>query len=71
MILVNCQWRRGALFMSNKKSYYSFEDPFGTAIEFRANSLQQAMVIKKKLALGLGISKDTFELKNISKKRSL
>ncbi len=56
--------------MSNKKNYYSFEDPSGTTIEYRATSLQQAMVIKKKLALDLGISKDDFELTNISKKRS-
>lgn len=56
--------------MSNKKSYYSFEDPSGTTIEYRATSLQQAMVIKKKLALNLGISKEDFELTNISNKRS-
>ncbi|RAP76542.1 hypothetical protein [Paenibacillus montanisoli] len=57
--------------MSNKKSYYSFEDPTGTTIEYRATSLQQAMVIKKKLASDIGISKEDFELKSISKKRSL
>ncbi|TVY03992.1 hypothetical protein [Paenibacillus cremeus] len=57
--------------MSNKKNYYSFEDPSGTAIEYRATSIQQAMVIKKKLALDMGISKEAFELKSISKNRSL
>ncbi|WP_336773239.1 hypothetical protein [Paenibacillus sp. MMO-58] len=56
--------------MSNKKNYYSFEDPSGTTFEYRATSLQQAMVIKKKLALELGISKEDFELTNISKKRN-
>ncbi|ACT01502.1 hypothetical protein [Paenibacillus sp. JDR-2] len=55
--------------MANKKNYYSFEDPSGTTIEYRATSLQQAMVIKKKLALDLGISKEDFELTNISNKR--
>lgn len=56
--------------MSNKKNYYSFEEPSGTTLEFRATSLQQAMVTKKKLASELGISKDAFELTSISKTRS-
>ncbi|RED77606.1 hypothetical protein [Cohnella phaseoli] len=56
--------------MSNKKSYFSFEDPFGIAIEFQATSLQQAMVIKKKKALEMGIPKEAFELKTIRKKPS-
>ncbi|WP_308634043.1 hypothetical protein [Paenibacillus silvisoli] len=57
--------------MSNKKSYYSFEDPSGTTIEYRATSLQQAMVIKKKLAADMGISKDDFELKSVNKSRTV
>ncbi|MFD0716959.1 hypothetical protein [Paenibacillus sp. GCM10027626] len=56
--------------MSNKKSYYAFEDPSGTIIEFQATSLQQAMVIKKKKALELGIPKEAFELTSIRKKPS-
>jgi hypothetical protein len=56
--------------MSDKKSYYAFEDPFGTTIEFKATSLQQAMVIKKKKALELGIPKEAFELTSIRKKPS-
>jgi len=56
--------------VSNKKSYYSFEDPFGTTIEFQATSLQQAMVIKKKKAFEMGIPKEAFELKTIRKKPS-
>lgn len=54
--------------MSNKKSYYVFEDPRGTTIEFQATSLQQAMMIKKKKAQELGIPKEAFELKTIRKK---
>ncbi|QMV44779.1 hypothetical protein [Cohnella cholangitidis] len=54
--------------MSNKKSYYAFEDPSGTTIEFQATSLQQAMVIKKKKALELGIPKEAFEITSIRKK---
>jgi len=54
--------------MSNKKNYYAFEDPSGDTIEFQATSLQQAMVIKKKKALELGIPKEAFELKTIRKK---
>lgn len=54
--------------MSNKKSYYAFEDPNGTTIEFQATSLQQAMLIKKKKAQELGIHKEAFELKTIRKK---
>lgn len=54
--------------MSNKKSYYAFEDPAGTRIEFQATSLQQAMVMKKKKALELGIPKEAFELTSIRKK---
>ncbi|MNI36393.1 hypothetical protein D3C73_904410 [compost metagenome] len=54
--------------MSNKKSYYAFEDPNGTTIEFQATSLQQAMVIKKKRAHELGIPKEAFELTSIRKK---
>jgi hypothetical protein len=56
--------------MSNKKNYYSFEDPAGTTIEFQATSLQQAMVIKKNKALELGIPKEAFELVSIRKKPS-
>ncbi|MCQ6559962.1 hypothetical protein [Paenibacillus mendelii] len=56
--------------MSNKKSYYAFEDPSGTTIEFQATSLQQAMVIKKTKALELGIPKEAFELTSIRKKPS-
>lgn len=56
--------------MSNKKSYYTFEDPSGTTIEFQATSLQQAIVIKKKKALELGIPKEAFELSSIRKKPS-
>jgi len=56
--------------MSNKKSYYAFEDPSGTIIEFQATSLQQAMVIKKKKAIDLGIPKEAFELTSIRKKPS-
>ncbi|MFC5527851.1 hypothetical protein [Cohnella yongneupensis] len=54
--------------MANKKSYYAFEDPSGTTIEFQATSLQQAMVIKKKKAIELGIPKEAFELTTIRKK---
>lgn len=54
--------------MSNKKSYYAFEDPHGTAIEFQATSLQQAMVAKKKKAHELGIPKEAFEFTSIRKK---
>ncbi len=54
--------------MSNKKSYYAFEDPNGTTIEFQATSLQQAMVIKKKKAQELGIPKEAFELTSIRNK---
>ncbi|UQZ36968.1 hypothetical protein C2I18_27600 [Paenibacillus sp. PK3_47] len=57
--------------MSNKKSYYAFEAPSGTTIEFQATSLQQAMVIKKKRAHELGIPKEAFELTSIRKKPSL
>ncbi|WP_373233336.1 hypothetical protein [Cohnella sp.] len=57
--------------MSNKKNYYVFESPNGTAIEFQATSLQQAMVIKKKKALTMGIPKEAFELTSIRKKPSL
>lgn len=56
--------------MSNKKSYYAFEDPQGTKVEFQATSLQQAMVIKKKMAHDLGIPKEAFELTSIRKKPS-
>ncbi|MEK5238850.1 hypothetical protein NST99_24470 [Paenibacillus sp. FSL L8-0470] len=56
--------------MSNKKSYYAFEDPLGTKVEFQATSLQQAMVIKKKKAHELGIPKEAFELTSIRKKPS-
>ncbi|MHA6531726.1 hypothetical protein [Paenibacillus sp. BAC0078] len=56
--------------MSNKKSYYAFEDPHGVTIEFQATSLQQAMVIKKKKAQELGIPKEAFELTSIRKKPS-
>jgi hypothetical protein len=56
--------------MSNKKSYYAFEDSRGTTIEFQATSLQQAMMIKKKKAQELGIPKEAFELKTIRKKPS-
>ncbi|GLX70671.1 hypothetical protein [Paenibacillus glycanilyticus] len=56
--------------MSNKKNYYSFEDPSGTTVEYRATSLQQAMVIKKKIASELGMDKEEFALTNISNKRS-
>lgn len=56
--------------MANKKSYYTFEEPSGTTIEFQATSLQQAMIIKKKRAQELGIEKEAFELKTISKKSS-
>lgn len=56
--------------MSNKKSYYAFEDPHGTTIEFQATSLKQAMVIKKKRAQALGIPKESFELTTIRKKPS-
>ncbi|RIX50025.1 hypothetical protein D3P08_22420 [Paenibacillus nanensis] len=56
--------------MANKKSYYTFEEPSGTTIEFQATSLQQAMTIKKKRAQELGIEKEAFELKTISKKPS-
>ncbi|CAH1057305.1 hypothetical protein [Paenibacillus pseudetheri] len=56
--------------MSNKKSYYAFEDPLGTIVEFQATSLQQAMVIKKKKAQELGIPKEAFELTSIRKKPS-
>ncbi|MFC4597784.1 hypothetical protein [Cohnella hongkongensis] len=56
--------------MANKKSYYAFEDPSGTTIEFQATSLQQAMVMKKKKALELGIPKEAFELTSIRKKPS-
>ncbi|MFC5406289.1 hypothetical protein [Cohnella soli] len=56
--------------MSNKKSFYAFEDPFGTSIEFQATSLQQAVVMKKKKALELGIPKEAFELTSIRKKSS-
>jgi len=54
--------------MSNKKNYYAFEAPSGTTIEFKATSLQQAMVMKKKKALELGIPKEAFELTSIRKK---
>lgn len=54
--------------MSNKKCYYAFEDQSGTTLEFQATSLQQAMVIKKKMARELGIPKETFDLTGISKK---
>lgn len=54
--------------MSNKKSYYAFEDTSGTTIEFQATSIQQAMVMKKKRALELGIPKEAFELTTIRKK---
>ncbi|OKP91645.1 hypothetical protein A3844_00515 [Paenibacillus helianthi] len=54
--------------MSNKKSYYAFEEPLGTTIEFQATSLQQAMVIKKKKAHEMGIPKEAFELTSIRKK---
>ncbi|AIQ46555.1 hypothetical protein R70723_12250 [Paenibacillus sp. FSL R7-0273] len=54
--------------MSKKKSYYAFEDPRGTTIEFQATSLQQAMVIKKKRAQEMGIPKEAFELTSIRKK---
>ncbi|REE68095.1 hypothetical protein A8990_13824 [Paenibacillus taihuensis] len=57
--------------MSNKKCYYSFEDASGTAIEYRATSLQQAMVIKKKLAENMGISKEDFALTSVSKTRNI
>ncbi|NUU59958.1 hypothetical protein [Paenibacillus agri] len=56
--------------MSNKKSYYTFEEPLGTTVEFQATSLQQAMVIKKKKAQELGIPKEAFELTRIRKKPS-
>ncbi|MBP1989550.1 hypothetical protein [Paenibacillus eucommiae] len=56
--------------MSNKKSYYAFEDTSGNTIEFQATSLQQAMVIKKKKAIELGIPKEAFELTSIRKKPS-
>jgi hypothetical protein len=56
--------------MSNKKSYYAFEDTSGTTIEFQATSLQQAMVIKKKKSLELGIPKEAFELTSIRKNPS-
>jgi len=56
--------------MSNKKSYYAFEDPSGTIIEFQATSLQQAMMIKKKKALELGIPKEAFEITSIRNKPS-
>ncbi|WP_342436528.1 hypothetical protein NSS79_24680 [Paenibacillus sp. FSL L8-0436] len=56
--------------MSNKRSYYAFEDPLGTTVEFQATSLQQAMVIKKKKAHELGIPKEAFELTSIRKKPS-
>ncbi|OPH47381.1 hypothetical protein BC351_40080 [Paenibacillus ferrarius] len=56
--------------MSNKKSYYAFEDPLGTTVEFQATSLKQAMVIKKKKAQELGIPKEAFELTSIRKKPS-
>jgi hypothetical protein len=54
--------------MSNKKSYYAFEDPNGNTIEFQATSLQQAMVIKKKKAQELGMPKEAFELTSIRNK---
>jgi len=56
--------------MSNKKSYYAFEDISGTIIEFQATSLQQAMLIKKKRAQELRIPKESFELTSIRKKPS-
>ncbi|KRE46574.1 hypothetical protein [Paenibacillus sp. Soil724D2] len=56
--------------MSNKKSYYAFEDPLGTTVEFQATSLQQAMVIIKKKSQELGIPKEAFELTSIRKKPS-
>lgn len=56
--------------MSNKKSYYAFEDPSGAKIEFQATSLQQAMVIKKKKAQEVGMPKEAFELTSIRKKPS-
>ncbi|KQX68072.1 hypothetical protein [Paenibacillus sp. Root444D2] len=56
--------------MSNKKSYYAFEDPLSTTVEFQATSLQQAMVIIKKKAQELGIPKEAFELTSIRKKPS-
>ncbi|TYP79289.1 hypothetical protein [Paenibacillus methanolicus] len=54
--------------MADKKLYYAFEDPSGTAIEFRATSLQQAMVIKKKKAEKMGLDKDVFALTSIHPK---
>lgn len=54
--------------MSNKKCYYTFEDQAGTTLEFQATSLQQAMVMKKKMAHDLGIPKEAFDLTGISKK---
>ncbi|WP_341282061.1 hypothetical protein [Paenibacillus sp. FSL H8-0537] len=56
--------------MSNKKSYYAFEDPSGTTIEFQATSLQQAMVIKKNKTQELGIPKEAFKLLSIGEKPS-
>ncbi|MFC4101613.1 hypothetical protein [Paenibacillus xanthanilyticus] len=55
--------------MADKKLYYAFEDPSGNAIEFRATSLQQAMVMKKKKAEKLGIDKDAFALTSIHPKK--
>ncbi|MFB9324623.1 hypothetical protein ACFFSY_01555 [Paenibacillus aurantiacus] len=55
--------------MANKKSYYAFEGPSGTTIEFRATSLQQAMVIKKKKAEELGFAKEDFDLTGIRNKQ--
>lgn len=54
--------------MSNKKSYYAFQDPSGTTLEFQATSLQQAMIMKKKKAHELGVHKEAFELTSIRKK---
>ncbi|MBO7743551.1 hypothetical protein I8J29_05050 [Paenibacillus sp. MWE-103] len=56
--------------MSNKKCYYVFEDPSGTKLTFKATSLQQAYLIKKKKAHELGIPKEAFEITSISKKPS-
>lgn len=54
--------------MSNKKTLYEFVDPSGNPFVFKATSLQQAMVMKKKQAEALGIPKEQFQLSNIGKR---
>lgn len=53
--------------MSNKKQHYEFVDESGNALTFKATSLQQAMVMKKKQASKLGIPKEAYRLSRIGK----